>query len=109
MVVNLDEFNLAITHNYVADSNLANVLKFLSTKRDQVSGCRDRAESVKPEHLYEELSAALRRARPEIWHEASIVKDWTCATWKPVPPKTSIMAKAKGDDQSSTAFSFSFQ
>jgi hypothetical protein len=105
MVINLDEFNLAITHNYVADSNLANVLKFLSTKREQVSGCRDRAESVKPERLYEEFTEAMRRARPDILAEATQVKDWTCATWKPAPTKTSIMARAKVADD---PFSFSF-
>jgi hypothetical protein len=33
MVINLDEVNIAITHNYVGKSNLDNVLKFLSEKR----------------------------------------------------------------------------
>ena len=46
MVINLDDgLNIAITHNYVSQSNLSNVLKFLDQKEDQISGCRDRAES----------------------------------------------------------------
>lgn len=107
MVINLDDFNLAITHNYVSDSNLGNVLKFLSTKRDQVSGCRDRPESVKPDKLYEEFVEALRQERPHVLEDALKVEDWTCPTWKTIKPKTSIMEKAKTNNAS--VFSFSFQ
>lgn len=106
MVINLDDFNLAITHNYVSDSNLVNVLKFLSTNRDQVSGCRDRPESVKPERLYEEFTEVLRQERPHILEEALKSEDWTCPTWKPTRHQKSIMEKAKANEDSSFSFSF---
>ncbi|KAJ1414119.1 hypothetical protein B484DRAFT_297154, partial [Ochromonadaceae sp. CCMP2298] len=44
MVVNLED-SIALTHNYVSTSNLADVLRFLREKTDQISGVRDR---IKP-------------------------------------------------------------
>jgi len=43
MVVNLDDC-IALTHNYVSTSNLADCLKFLRDTPDQISGVRDREE-----------------------------------------------------------------
>ena len=118
MVINLDDVNMAITHNYVAKSNLSSVLRFFSEKRDQVSGCRDRPEAIKPECLYEEFVAVLEKKHPEWLQEALNEPDWTCAAWSCAPPETeakstekastssSIMSKAKTDE--STTFSFSF-
>ena len=81
-VVNLDgPCNIAITHNYVSTSNLGNVLKFFQDKQDQISGCRDRAESVKPEHLYETFSKALEPQYAEALTNAKSQKGWTCAAW----------------------------
>ena len=128
MVINLDDVNMAITHNYVAQSNLSSVLKFLSEKRDQVSGCRDRAEAIQPEHLYEEFVAGLNDKHPAWLQEALNEPDWTCAAWSrssgapeednntkenqqsssssPSSCGVSIMSKAKTEE--STSFSFSF-
>jgi ribosomal protein L16 Arg81 hydroxylase len=127
-VINLDEWNIAITHNYVSRSNLCNVLRFLREKRDQVSGCRDRIESIKPEHLYEEFVQSLQQRYPQWLQQALDVPDWTCRAWKKsvrndektihenassvVTSKstittTSIMQKAKSNGDN-TSFSFAF-
>lgn len=105
-VVNLDDLNVAITHNYVSESNLADVLKFLSTKRDQVSGCRDRIESVKPNALYETFVQELQKSHAKALSNARSVQEWQCRAWKTEPAKChgSIMEKAK----TTTAFSFGF-
>jgi hypothetical protein len=120
MVINLDDINCAITHNYASASNLSSVLRFLSEKRDQVSGCRDRADSVKPEQLYEEFVTLLEARHPE-WLKEALASDWNCKAWKSPPLKevqaiekdptsqhhdTSIMEKARAGENS--AFSFSF-
>jgi Cupin-like domain len=127
MVINLDDINIAITHNYVSTSNLSNVLKFLDTKRDQVSGCRDRADSIKPERLYQEFTAALQQHHPQWLQAALAVPDWTCRAWRLPSPTdhhksrasvctkssetlggttTSVMEKAKSSLD--VGFSFSF-
>lgn len=114
MVINLDEgLNVAVTHNYVSERNLANVLRFLQGKRHQVSGCRDRAESVKPDQLYEAFVEALKNKHPKMLETAQRVSHWTCKAWKDSPTQPTvpdesqpnIMEKAKDD---STSFSFSF-
>ena len=125
------KMNIAITHNYVSASNLSNVLKFLDHYRDQVSGCRDRPESIKPETLYEEFVAALEQTHPQLLAQALAERDWTCPAWKKTTTPTSgdeqenakstvsknetqgtvsaaplsVMDKAKSDG---TLFSFSF-
>jgi len=82
MVVNMDnDMNIAITHNYASQSNLVNVLKFLNEKRDQVSGCRDRKESIKPDHLYEEFVKVMTNHHPQWLQEAQKVPHWTCRAW----------------------------
>jgi Cupin-like domain/F-box-like len=117
LVVNLDAFNLAITHNYVSCSNLSNVLKFLDQKRDQVSGCRDREESIKPERLYEAFCEVLEREHPEWLEQALAEPEWTCRAWKNMEShkssngdktiRSSVMKKAKSDG-APTQFSFAF-
>lgn len=126
MVINLDDTNIAITHNYVSASNLSNVLKFLDTKRDQISGCRDRVESIKPEQLYEKFVQALERQHP-LWLQRAVAEpDWTCRAWKKVDQsnfceieepssactsklcsrKTNVMEKAKSGSETNFCFSF---
>jgi hypothetical protein len=46
MVVNLDETTIALTHNYMATSNLVDCLDFLKNKSDQITGLRDRYGSM---------------------------------------------------------------
>lgn len=129
-VVNLDPINVAITHNYVSKSNLSDVLRFLDTKVDQISGCRDREESIKPEDLHREFCKGLEEKHPNWLAEARVdaERGWTCAAWKDktqedeegtgLTRKTakkrkqsinSILAKGKlSDDDEPGGFSFSF-
>ncbi|KAI2507718.1 hypothetical protein MHU86_6717 [Fragilaria crotonensis] len=134
-VVNLDPINVAVTHNYVSRSNLSNVLRFLVKKEDQISGCRDREESIKPEALYEAFVGKLKEHYPE-WLETAQRKadeGWTCAAWndgdddaamnrkasstgstwpkrkKRTTAGNSILAKGKSSSEAdSQGFSFSF-
>lgn len=65
MVINLD-FTIALTHNYVGTSNLADVLRFLRDKSDQVSGVRCRQQDlVRPETLYDAFLAKLPQVLSE--------------------------------------------
>jgi hypothetical protein len=119
LVVNLDDMNVAITHNYASGSNLGSVLKFIREKNDQVSGCRDRDESIKPEQLYDELVKELMEKYPDLTKEALARNDWNCKAWKTPSPiesteadsapkvneSTSVMVKAK---ETSGEFSFQF-
>lgn len=83
MVINLDPINIAVTHNYVSRSNLSNVLRFLVHKQAQISGCRDRKESIKPEDLFSEFRRVLMKHHPDWLEEASKTaeKEWTCPAW----------------------------
>ena len=85
MVVNLDDSNCAVTHNYVSPSNLGNVLKFFVDKQDQISGCRDRSHSIKPEQLHDALVKALATAEPKILQRAQQQKEWSCQAWAEKP------------------------
>jgi hypothetical protein len=91
------KMNIAITHNYVSASNLGNVLKFLDRHREQVSGCRDRAESIKPETLYEELVAALQQRHPQLLATALAERDWTCPAWNKATAKPSPSERPASD------------
>lgn len=132
-VVNIDDVNIAITHNYVSQSNLATVLRFLEYKEDQISGCRDREESIKPEFLKRAFEEALvKNGFESVLRDAKelAAQGWPCKAWtddaneidkqkdthvnsrkrRRDPSRTScgnsIMTKAK--QHNNTAFSFSF-
>ena len=116
MVVNLpgEDVNIAVTHNYVAPSNLPNVLRFLREKREQVSGCRDRAAALQPDCLYKTFVDVLEKEEPMLLRTAVAEPDWTCKAWSSsVPTKakkqkkdgSSVMEQAK---TGSNGFSFSF-
>jgi hypothetical protein len=127
-VFNLSEVNVAITHNYVSQSNLPTVLRFLEHKQDQISGCRDRKESIKPEFLLEAFERGLKKhGMGQLLKEAQQValRGWPCRAWtddvdeKPSSKNkkrkrrletsdTSIMAKAKQSLPTDKAFRFSF-
>jgi Cupin-like domain/F-box-like len=81
LVVNLDDLNIAVTHNYASESNLSSVLKFLDAKRDQVSGCRDRPDSIKPENLYEAFVSKMKERYPEMTEQALQDPTWACQAW----------------------------
>ena len=83
-VLNLDDgMSVAITQNYVSKSNLPDVLRFLETRQQQISGCRDRPEAVKPEDLLHQFRSCLRESRPILLDQAqSLANDgWHCAAW----------------------------
>jgi len=119
LVVNESDLNIAITHNYVSESNLSSVLKFLSEKEDQVSGCRDRPDSIKPERLYTEFVEALKSHDTDLVEKALADPDWSCKAWT-TPSRgatvasgsselcqSSVLARAMNSEDG-TSFSFSF-
>jgi hypothetical protein len=83
-VLNLDDgMNIALTKNYVSKSNLADVLRFLRMKPQQISGCRDREEAIKPEELHDTFVSRLKSKRPDLLQEAVKLSElgWQCAAW----------------------------
>lgn len=65
-VLNLDDFCVAVTHNFVSSVNLQAVLGVLATRSaDLISGCpvEERAD------LYDRFAAKLRVERPGEWAE----------------------------------------
>lgn len=115
----------------MSESNLATVLRFMKYKQDQISGCRDREESIKPEFLKASLEQALvKNGLDDVLNKAQEEADkgWPCRAWtdhndKDEAPQhkksrrkrqretssnsSSIMAKAKQHNVDK-AFSFSF-
>lgn len=61
MVVNLED-NIAITHNYLASTNLKACLKFLRHTPDQISGVRDRIDedAIQPEEILPSIIKLIR-------------------------------------------------
>ena len=84
-VINIsDGIHVAITHNYVSRSNLPTVLRFLDRKQKQISGCRDREESIKPEFLLEAFQRGLEKnGLSHLLREAQQValEGWPCRAW----------------------------
>ncbi|VEU39297.1 unnamed protein product [Pseudo-nitzschia multistriata] len=101
-VVNLDDSNIAITHNYVSPSNLGNALKFFVEKQDQISGCRDRKESIKPEYIHGELVKALAIKEPDHLNRAMKQTGWTCRAWEETP-KSDETVITDDDEHSSSS------
>jgi ribosomal protein L16 Arg81 hydroxylase len=125
LVINLDAINIAITHNYASMSNLSSVLKFLNVLKDQVSGCRDRTDSIKPDELHDEFVKELLKKYPEETKQALADPNWNCNAWKGIASshegkkadsvlndgaslKTSIMGMASKANDENRSFSFSF-
>jgi len=55
--------SVALTRNYVSASNLPDVLRFLRTRKSQISGCRDRGDAIQPDDLSREFQKALLQAK----------------------------------------------
>ena len=55
--------SVALTRNYVSASNLPDVLRFLRTRKSQISGCRDRGDAIQPDDLSKEFQKALLQAK----------------------------------------------
>jgi hypothetical protein len=69
MVINLEE-SIAITQNYVSDSNLTDVLSFLKNTPDQISGVRDRCgEAIQPEDMFCSFVSHLEDKFPTLLRE----------------------------------------
>lgn len=120
-VLNLDDgMSVALTQNYVSKSNLPDVLRFLRTRQQQISGCRDRAEAIPPEHLLSEFEAKLKKSRENLLIEAqkNSEKGWQCEAWTDfvegeeshvnVKQKGSSILRTDAQDESEAGFSFSF-
>ncbi len=128
-VLNLDDgMSIALTQNYVSASNLPDVLRFLKTKPQQISGCRDRPEAIQPDALLDQFTQRLEEKRPVLLKEAQQIAEggFRCSAWKDidddsgetvkedenkVKTKTSILDRAKitkEDQVDQGTFSFSF-
>lgn len=107
-VLNLDDgMSIALTQNYVSSSNLPDVLRFLKTRPQQISGCRDRREAIQPDAILGIFQKKLRDSRPDLLKECLAVADegWQCNAWTDAlknedsvtenKPKFSILQKAK--------------
>mmetsp|Transcript_2545 Transcript_2545/g.5610 ORF Transcript_2545/g.5610 Transcript_2545/m.5610 type:complete len:690 (+) Transcript_2545:65-2134(+) len=55
--------SVALTRNYVSGSNLSDVLRFLDSRVNQISGCRDRGEAIQPDDLGREFRKALSEVK----------------------------------------------
>ena len=75
--------NIAITQNYVSSTNLPDVLRFLEQKPQQISGCRDRREAIKPDCLLKAFVSALREHHPPLLTQAQELakQGWQCDAW----------------------------
>jgi hypothetical protein len=72
MVINLDDC-IALTQNYVSSSNLADCLRFLKFKPEQISGVRDGAGSDKfADNMYSEFVSVLEKRVPEVLENADV-------------------------------------
>jgi hypothetical protein len=83
-VLNLDEsMSVALTQNYVSKSNLPDVLRFLETKKQQISGCRDRSDAIQPDKLLEAFRESLGQCRPDLLLAAQKIANngFQCAAW----------------------------
>ncbi|CAJ1371621.1 unnamed protein product [Effrenium voratum] len=64
-VLNLEDDTIAVTQNYASETHVASVRRFLSERREEVSGTADR------ETLAERFDEALARHRPDLLGEAA--------------------------------------
>jgi hypothetical protein len=72
MVVNLEE-SVALTHNYVSTSNLADCLRFLREKTEQISGVGNRnKDRLQPEDVYATFVKNLTTVLPATAVEAYV-------------------------------------
>ena len=85
-VINIAEgMNLAVTHNYVSTTNLPTVLRFLQTKQELISGCRDRPnEAIQPSQLYKACTDLWKQTLPSSIYDKAMLQSqqgWTNAAW----------------------------
>eukprot|EP00554_Chaetoceros_debilis_P000247 CAMPEP_0194084464 /NCGR_PEP_ID=MMETSP0149-20130528/13490_1 /TAXON_ID=122233 /ORGANISM="Chaetoceros debilis, Strain MM31A-1" /LENGTH=579 /DNA_ID=CAMNT_0038767127 /DNA_START=44 /DNA_END=1780 /DNA_ORIENTATION=- len=104
-VLNLDDgMSIALTQNYVSASNLPDVLRFLKTRNQQISGCRDRADAIQPDKILDKLKERLQEKYPDLLKKAQHVAEegWQCAAWADIEDngpkkktKTSVLERAR--------------
>lgn len=96
VVINVEE-SIAVTQNYVGESNLVKCLDFCTQKRDQVSGCGEAGAD-----LAERFSAALERTYPGL--EARVRAEAEAERLK----KLGFWEKTVSRTEGSGEFSFGF-
>eukprot|EP00045_Choanoeca_perplexa_P011192 m.117306 g.117306 ORF g.117306 m.117306 type:complete len:481 (-) comp15544_c0_seq1:16-1458(-) len=106
MVLNLSD-TVAITQNYISSSNLAQALRFLRDKPDQVSGT-ERAKD-----LYSDFATALQAKRPKLWAQVqpSLVNKpslWNAMASHDSKAKSAKLNLATSNTSEVTSFSFGF-
>jgi len=92
IVLNLEE-SIAITENYVSETNLSHVLEFLKSKPEQISGWHE-----KEEDLYRLLVEVIQRERPSL-----LSTNTFCST---CPPPENISNKKTTSHSSPFRFQF---
>lgn len=118
MVVNLDDC-IAITQNYVSSSNLADCLRFLKFKPEQISGVRDGPGGETFAHcMYTEFVSVLEKVVPEVLENTDVKSIIESKTAKRRMLHTSIWSNKRssvcssnisdGGCIESAEFSFSF-
>lgn len=79
-----DDVCIALTQNYVSHSNLSDVIRFLKTREQQISGIRDRPGiAVSPGNFYNEFKKVMSDKMKNIWDEAEeqANQGWKCKAW----------------------------
>jgi hypothetical protein len=117
--------SVALTRNYVSASNLSDVLRFLDTRKSQISGCRDRSEAIQPDELGDEFRKALSRVEhcqhaddeekkdcdngltslkgrwTALLEKAEIKakKGWACAAWTDIAQESSCFVREQNSTE----------
>lgn len=113
MVINLEE-SIALTHNYVSTSNLADCLRFLREKTDQISGIRDRKDAIQAEDVYEQFLIKLADVLPKDQLQRAVERSYQSEQplTKPVHQRKKKKKKShhqpKPQGEEAPPFSFSF-
>lgn len=115
--MNLDDgMSIALTQNYVSASNLPDVLRFLKTRKQQISGCRDRTDAIQPDELLDTFKECLQEKHPDLLEKAQRIAEegWQCAAWADIignhdveadsakkKTKTSVLERARMSSRNS--------
>lgn len=89
--------SVALTRNYVSASNLPDVLRFLDTRKNQISGCRDRGEAIQPDELGTEFRRALTEAQPRQQNDPEEKKDCDGDTPKLIGRWVALLENAENE------------
>lgn len=110
LVVNLDE-SVAVTQNFVSETELTNVIRFMRDKPDQLSGFKG---SLTPSTIYERFTRALQENAPETYIRAMGALEKTSpplkreSVWDKVVSTSDEPATVDGEAGGGFSFGFEF-